>query len=363
MGALRHIISSTILTVCLSVLCYGKLSAAESDLEFDREVWDFGLIEEVDGPVSHTFTFTNNGESAIVIERVEVSCGCTTPEFSRTPVMPGKKGEIKITYDPTDRPGVFVKDVYILSGKGRNHDKVTVKGEVKPRPRTVEEDYPYVLGGGMRLSKFDANFSYVEKSKPVSMTVGYVNTSSKPVKFDFAVTPPSDYMKVTALPTICAGCRGEITITYDMRGTDIYGRIANKVVLWVNGRQETLGITTSAIVVDRFSMEYTDQGPRMKLKPAYLDLGEINAGELQTVEFSLVNEGTEPLIIRAVQPRKDMEADLNPGVTVAPGDEVKVTLSVRPEGDPGAFFADGLYITTNDPVFPMKEFRLMGKIK
>lgn len=363
MGALRHIVFSAILAVCLPWLCIAQQGGATSDLAFERPVWDFGVINEVDGPVSYTFHFTNTGKSAIVIERVEVSCGCTTPEFSRAPVMPGQKGAIKITYDPTDRPGTFVKDVHILSGKGKNRDKVTVRGEVNPRPRSVEEDYPYELGGGLRLARFDANFSYVEQARPSSMSVGYVNTSKKPVKFDFAATPKSDYIKVTALPSICSGCRGEITITYDMRGSGIYGRVNNKVTLWVNGRQQMLGITTSAIIVDRFASEESDRGPRMKLYPTHFDMDEARAGEKREIEFELANEGAANLIVRAVQPRRNLETDLAAGTQVAPGSKLKVKVSVRPAGDPGAFFADGLYITTNDPVFPMREFRVMGKIK
>ncbi len=334
-----------------------------SALSFERTVWDFGVIEEVDGPVSYTFRFTNTGKTPVVLERVAVSCGCTTPEYTQKPVMPGAQGEIKVTFDPEDRPGTFIKDIQITSGAGRNRDEITIRGEVVGRPRSVEEDYPYELGGGLRLQRFDANFSYVDHLKPSSMVVGYANTSDKPVKFDFAVSPADKNVTVTALPTICAGCRGDITITYDMRHSTVYGRVGHKVVLWVNGRKETLGITTTAIVVDRFAPGDTTAVPRMRLQPQTADMGHVAAGVAAEVEFTVVNEGPRLLVVRAVQPRKNVTTDLRPGTQIAPGQEVKVKASVTPSGNRGGFFADGIYITTNDPVSPMREFRIMGKIK
>lgn len=359
---LLHVILCAVSAFLCAAPCVAQGRGA-SDLIFERNVWDFGVINEVDGPVSYTFRFTNGGKSPIVIERVTVSCGCTTPEYTRKPVMPGAAGEVKITFDPTDRPGTFIKDIHIISGKGKNNDKITIRGEVKGRPRSVEEDYPYELGGGLRLQRFDANFGYVEQGKPTMMMIGYANTSDRPVKLDYAVSPVSDNVTVSGLTTICAGCRGELTIIYDMRGSSTYGRVGHKVNLWVNGEKEALGITTTAIIVDRFAPGDTVSGPRMTLSPAFVDLEEVTGGTTAEVTLSLKNDGVSPLLIRAVQPRKNVDVDIAPGAEIAPGGEVKVKASLRVPDSKGKFFADGIYITTNDPVSPMREFRIMGKIK
>lgn len=353
----------TILLVCFAATASFAQKGKVSELSFERTAWDFGTINEVDGPVSHTFKFTNTGKTPIVLEQVVVSCGCTTPEYTREPVMPGARGEIKITFDPKDRPGAFAKDIHVSSGGGKNKDKITIRGEVVGRPRSIEEDYPYELGGGLRLQRFDANFSYVERGKPSSMTVGYVNTSDKPVKLDYSVVPATGNISVSALPTICAGCRGDITITYDMRGSSTYGRVGHRVDLWVDGKKETLGITTTAIVVDRYAPGDTAAAPRIKLQPQTVDLGDVENGGTVKVEFSIKNDGADTLIIRAVQPRKGMIVDLGKNTEIAPGMELKVRTSIKVSGTKGSFFADGIYITTNDPVSPMKEFRIMGKIK
>lgn len=362
MRQLAVAISSIFFAVSAAVSGYAQ-EESTSALVFDREIWDFGRIEELDGPVSCVFTFTNSGKEPVVLERVSVSCGCTTPEYTQKPVLPGEKGEIKITFDPADRPGAFVKYVYITSGGGKNRDKIAVRGDVNPRPKSIEEDYPYRLGGGLRLKRLDANFSYVEKDKPTSMAVGYVNTSDKPVKLDFAVLPASANVTVSALPTICAGCKGDMTITYDMRGSEVYGRQSHKVGLVVNGKRETLGISTTAIIVDNFTPGDAAEGASMKLIPAYKEVKEVADGSELKVEFLIRNEGSQVLIIRAVQPRKTAVANIEPGTEIAPGKSETVKVTVKAVGSKGDFFADGVYITTNDPTFPMREFRVMGEIK
>lgn len=98
--------------------------------EFTKEVHDFGKIEESAGTVSTEFTFKNVGKAPLIIQRVQASCGCTTPEYTNEPVLPGKTGTIKVTYSTVGRPGVFNKDVTIFTNVPDAIYKVHIKGEV-----------------------------------------------------------------------------------------------------------------------------------------------------------------------------------------------------------------------------------------
>ena len=42
--------------------------------------FDFGIIKEANGKVSHTFIVKNIGDAPLVITRVATPCACTTPE-------------------------------------------------------------------------------------------------------------------------------------------------------------------------------------------------------------------------------------------------------------------------------------------
>jgi hypothetical protein len=72
---------------------------------------DFGNITEEGGSVTATFTVFNGTDEAIVLTSVKASCGCTTPNWTKEPIEPGKKGEITATYNPKGRPGGFDKTV------------------------------------------------------------------------------------------------------------------------------------------------------------------------------------------------------------------------------------------------------------
>lgn len=99
------------------------------------EVHDFGNIPE--GPnAEYTFEFTNVGKEPLIIQNASASCGCTTPEWPKQPILPGKSGKIKVSYATQGRPNQFTKDVYILSNAvpspGEERYVLKIKGNVTP---------------------------------------------------------------------------------------------------------------------------------------------------------------------------------------------------------------------------------------
>lgn len=96
-------------------------------------IHDFGTIQEADGPASYTFKVKNEGEAPLVVTRVVPSCGCTTPDWTKDPIAPGKTGEIKVTYDPTNRPGPFTKTVSVYSNGKTGSFVMTIKGTVEAK--------------------------------------------------------------------------------------------------------------------------------------------------------------------------------------------------------------------------------------
>jgi hypothetical protein len=116
----------------------GVPAAAPSTLSpdnvaFKSEVHDFGTIEE--GPAAeHVFTFTNTGKEPLVIQRVQPSCGCTTPDWTKDPIAPGKTGMIKASYGTQGRPGQFEKTMTVFTNAGTK--MVTFKGNVEKAPES-----------------------------------------------------------------------------------------------------------------------------------------------------------------------------------------------------------------------------------
>lgn len=98
--------------------------------ENQEVVIDYGTVENgADG--QRTFIFTNTGDKPLTISKIDASCGCTTPEYSKEPVLPGKEGKIVVKYD-TRRPGSFHKSITVYSNAlGAERKILKIKGVVK----------------------------------------------------------------------------------------------------------------------------------------------------------------------------------------------------------------------------------------
>ncbi|MDR2775009.1 MAG: DUF1573 domain-containing protein [Tannerella sp.] len=119
------------------LLAANIVSAQQKDASItviDSTVHDFGNIKEIDGPVTYTFKIKNEGEKALVVTKVVASCGCTSPDWTKEPIAPGQTGEIKVTYDPTNRQGgPFTKTVSVYSNGKTGSLMLTIKGNVTPK--------------------------------------------------------------------------------------------------------------------------------------------------------------------------------------------------------------------------------------
>lgn len=125
-----------------------KPPVAGPEIQFTETTHDFGIVEE--GPdYTHAFKFKNTGNAPLIINQVNTPCGCTSPGWTKEPVLPGKTGEITATFHSAGRLGVFTKTLSVQSNLGEGKDQfVTIRGEVKdkgsmpakPDPATAKPD-------------------------------------------------------------------------------------------------------------------------------------------------------------------------------------------------------------------------------
>ncbi len=95
--------------------------------------YNFGKIPQ-GKPVTHTFVFTNTGKTAIALDNVQASCGCTTPEWNKEKVAPGATSKINVGYNAANE-GPFTKFITITYN-GTQTKQVVIKGEVWKTPAT-----------------------------------------------------------------------------------------------------------------------------------------------------------------------------------------------------------------------------------
>ncbi|KGE15732.1 DUF1573 domain-containing protein [Sphingobacterium deserti] len=98
-------------------------------IEFAEAAFDFGQVKEGE-VVEHIYTFLNSGTSPVILSQVSASCGCTTPSYTQTPILPGKSGEIKVSFDSNGQVGKQQKIVTVVSNAENNVTTIQLKGEV-----------------------------------------------------------------------------------------------------------------------------------------------------------------------------------------------------------------------------------------
>lgn len=92
---------------------------------------NFGSIPQ-NKPVYYTFMVTNTGKDPLILENVQATCGCTTPEWSKDPIAPGLSAPIKVGYNAASE-GPFEKFISITYNNSQTK-QLKITGNVWKAP-------------------------------------------------------------------------------------------------------------------------------------------------------------------------------------------------------------------------------------
>lgn len=130
------------LTLLAAIIAFVTTSFAQTEdgIKWEKKSHDFGSIKM--GPKADvTFKFTNTTKAPLVITAANPSCGCTASEYTKTPIMPGKTGEVTASYGTDGRPGFFQKSIKVNFDNGVSTDLIisgTVNTEAAPAGNNKE---------------------------------------------------------------------------------------------------------------------------------------------------------------------------------------------------------------------------------
>jgi hypothetical protein len=119
--------------IALMLTCGLTVAFAQkpAEIKFDKLTHNFGTFSEKSPVVTCVFTYTNVGEEPLIINQAIASCGCTVPEYTKTPVKPGEKGEIKVTYNGTGKfPGHFKKSITVRTNGAVEMTRLYIEGDM-----------------------------------------------------------------------------------------------------------------------------------------------------------------------------------------------------------------------------------------
>jgi hypothetical protein len=331
--------------------------------EFGEKIYNFGEIKEDGGRVTHSFSFTNKGDQPLIIHNVRASCGCTSPEWTRQPVLPGKTGYVKATFDPRNRPGNFNKSVTVTTNGSDPTMILRITGKVLPKEKTIEDIYPRVMGD-LRLTSSHLSFTRIAPKEAKTESLDVINTSDKPLTIGFEKVPA--HLTIEVEPkTLKPGEKGKIVASYDAAVKNDWGFVVDQVYLAVNGESDRRNrLSVSATIEEdysKWSEEKMANAPVMELENRVFDFGEIKQGEKVTHSFSLTNNGKSNLILRKVRASCGCTAIQPEKTVIAPGESTNIVAEFNSRGMSGRQ-NKSVTVYSNDPKKSTLLLRLTGTV-
>lgn len=123
------------IVMCLATVTLAMAQQAKPkdgpSIKFEKTTHNFGTFSEATSTQKCVFTFTNVGKSPLIINQAIGSCGCTVPTYTKAPIRPGEKGEIKVTYNGRGLyPGHFKKMITVRTNGDPSMVRLYIEGEM-----------------------------------------------------------------------------------------------------------------------------------------------------------------------------------------------------------------------------------------
>ena len=129
---MKKILFLTVMVLCSMITFAQTAEKSQAEIRFEKLTHDFGTFPDSSPKVTCAFNFTNVGTLPLVINQAIASCGCTVPEYPKTPIKPGEKGQIKVTYNGAGKfPGHFKKSITVRTNGAVEMTRLYVEGTME----------------------------------------------------------------------------------------------------------------------------------------------------------------------------------------------------------------------------------------
>lgn len=319
-------------------------------ITFTEKEFDFGTIRESDGISIHDFKFTNTGKIPLIINEVKASCGCTVTEWPREPILPGKGGSIRLSYNPSKQSGSFNKTIQVSSNADMPLVTLAIKGVVIPSEK-VEEVFKFSVGD-IRLQTIYAAFGEIYKGKTSTYVIKVFNAShDKPARLSFRQVPA--HIRVRMMPeTIDPQQQGNIELEYLTSSLKDWDYVVDRLELLVNGTAlPNNRISITANIREDFSQLTSadlEAAPRAEFDSHLFDFGTIDDKSSVSHDFKLTNSGKSDLFIRKVSASCGCTAVQPAKIQIKPGESTTIKAIFNASGREGNQ-KKAITVITNDP--------------
>ncbi len=338
-------------------------SPAEGDAVFDKLVHDFGDVSIEDGPLSCTFTVTNNGKEPLVLFEVVSSCGCTDVTWTREPLQPGKSGTISATFKNEDGPFPFDKTLTVYISGQRKPVILRLRGTVHEKKKSLSELYGAQKLGDFGLKAREYKAGVLKQGLTVSETATVANLGKKPLSVSF--TEVSDHLKLSVTPNpIPAGSTATLVFTIEA-APGLYGKHTYTAVPVLNGRKASAPLSVWSTTRENFD-SWTEQQRNDGAIPVFenstANFGIVKAGDPVEITFHCSNRGKSTFHIHQADPEVPALQVLE--ITdCEPGGKGLVRVSLDTSAVEKGETVIMLTLTTNSPLRPVVNLFVAGQVE
>lgn len=332
-------------------------------ISFKETIWNYGDVKEESGVANHKFEFTNSGTEPLIIHNVSASCGCTSPSWTREPVLPGGKGFVNVAYDPAGRPGRFDKTVNVITNSPPGNIVLRITGNVIPKPLTIEEEFRYPMGP-LRLKSNHVSMGTVYSNKKHGSLDEIINNSDQPITVELRNVPAHLEAKVNPA-RLAPKQRGIIEVTYDASKINDWGFIIDRINLFINGQTDrTYQLIVSANIEESFdhlTEQELNNAPSIVFEETTFNMGKLEKGKTVEYEYVFKNAGKSNLMIRKISPSCGCTATMLSDQIIPPGKTGKIKTTFNSSNQRGNQVKT-ITVISNDPKNPKTILWVRGEV-
>jgi len=335
-------------------------------ISFDKKIHDFGDVLISDGPVKCTFTFTNISDSPIVVHNIISSCGCTIPQWTRSPVKPGEKGKVDVVFNNDQGPFPFDKTLTLYVSGVNRPVILRVRGIAHEKKKNVDELFTGKIGQ-MGINKSVVSLRNIEQGVLKQDAIDIANLSTSPLKVE--TIEVSRGLLLTVYPNpIPPKSLAKLTYTVDpaFLPQKVWGKqtFTGKFVLNDKKYQELFSV--SAVIVDNFRNlddKEVNNAPMPIIEKSYYDFGTAVKGTVLEVSYKIKNKGKSELLIHKVESEKSGLSQIgSTPFRIKAGGSATLKLKFDTREHSGEMI-NILTLITNSPSKPMVNLFITGTIK
>ena len=292
-------------------------------------------VGEVEFQVPRKFSlgFTNKGDQPLLIREVKASCGCLDVAFPHSPIAPGSRGEITLTFD-AKLLGYFYKEVEVLTNASDKPAYIGIQGTVVTEVTDYSEEFPIDLGS-VRLMTNSVEFDDVNRGDQPTAELRVLNADRTAFRPELMHLPP--YLSAEYLPEdIPPGKAGTIRLTLNSEKLSQLGLNQTSIYLsrYMGDKiSETNEVLVSAILLPSFqgmSEAELTKAPALAVSESSVEVSPILGKKGLNRTIILTNTGQSDLHIHAVQVFNKAIGVSIANSTIRPGKTTKLKINVTP---------------------------------